>query len=170
LNIQDNGQSGRATDAYENWNANSLRVENCTFVACDSALTVKNGSAYTTGSGADQTKFTTAGNTSVATLPGFDFNYGMDQNTNAVSDQYDPIPNPQVGTTTAVPSNGFFNNVNYRGAFAPTGKNWMANWTYAAYIDNANGLVPCPTDLNGDGITKIEDFNILLGQFNVSCD
>jgi hypothetical protein len=46
----------------------------------------------------------------------------------------------------------------------------MANWTYAAYIDNANGLVPCPTDLNGDGITKIEDFNILLGQFNVSCD
>jgi hypothetical protein len=124
----------------------------------------------TPAAGADLTKFGTDGNVAASTLAGFDFTYAMNTSTNAVTDVVDPTPNPQLTSSITAPADGFYSPVNYRGAFESGKTSWMANWSYAAFIDAANGLVPCPTDLNGDGITKIEDFNILLGQFNNSCD
>ena len=160
----------RATDAYQNWNAGSLKVNNCTFISNVAGFTVQTtGSVITPASGADLTKFQTDGNVTDTTLAGFDFTYAMNASTNAITDQYDAVPNPTVASTLTAPQDGFFTPVNYRGAFGGN-QSWMNSWTYAAFIDAANGLVACPTDLNGDGITKVEDFLILLGQFNASCD
>ncbi|MFM8916345.1 MAG: hypothetical protein ACKOGP_01215 [Bacteroidota bacterium] len=160
----------RATDAYQNWNAGSLKVNNCTFISNVAGFTVQTtGAVITPASGADLTKFQTDGNVVDTTLAGFDFTYAMNASTNAITDQYDAVPNPTVASTITAPQDGFFTPVNYRGAFSGN-QSWMNTWSYAAFIDAANGLVACPTDLNGDGITKVEDFLILLGQFNASCD
>ena len=43
-------------------------------------------------------------------------------------------------------------------------------WYYSNISAATNGLVPCPTDVNGDGTTNNADFLQLLGEFNQSCN
>jgi hypothetical protein len=164
-------QNNATNSVYNNWTATPARflLENNTFVACGTDLT---GSGFTVAP-ADITRLTDAGNTFAPTLNGFDFThvYNLTANANvAVTDQVDPTPNPAVTSATVPPADGFFTPVNYRGAFASSGLSWLKNWSWASYVDATNGLVPCPNDVNNDGIVNITDFNSVLGAFGTSCD
>jgi hypothetical protein len=52
---------------------------------------------------------------------------------------------------------------------------WSVQTIFRNNINNAPqsitlGLLPCPTDINGDGITNNSDFIDLLVEYNQSCD
>ncbi len=155
-------------DAYDNWIAGTLKVECNTFIGNTTMLQVNGVTAVVGGS--DETKFFTDGNISSASVAGFDFLHTMNTSTNVVSDTYDASPNPALASSCTPPSDGFFTSTNYRGAFEAGKKSWLSNWSINALYDTENGLVPCPTDINGDGSTNNIDFLQLLGQFNQSCD
>lgn len=164
------------TEAYDNWIAGSLKIQCNTFFMMNDAnnarfLVLDNSLASVTP--ADVAKFDTDGNlrpTGTAPIPGFDHVWAMNSSTNVVSDKFDAVPNPALSTTCTPPNDGFFVNANYRGAFASTGKPWLSPWAYATVLGVTSNLQPCPTDINGDGITNNADFLILLGQFNQSCN
>ena len=67
---------------------------------------------------------------------------------------------------------GFFSPANYRGAFAPSAnnENWLSDWTYSQVLNSTNGVVACPTDINNDGTTDVNDFLIFSGQFGQACN
>jgi hypothetical protein len=139
-------------------------------VNCSIPLAIENNSTYSYNTLAlDNTKFTTDNNTSVASLPSFDYTYIMDYATNAITDKYDAVPD-LVATTCAAPSDGFFTPANYRGAFEPGQKSWLSDWSILNIVNATSGIVPCPTDVNTDGVTNNADFLQLLGEFNQSCD
>lgn len=172
--------SGRAgtSEAYHNWSvangngSQSLKVKCNTFVGTTDALTVDKLAANVVA--ADNTQFTTTDlNVVVAgnTVPGFNYTLAINNTSNAITTQPDVIPNPALsvsGCPTA-PVDGFFIPAAYRGAFASTGQSWLSGWTYATVLHVTAGLQPCPTDINGDGITNNNDFLQLVGQFNQSC-
>jgi len=164
-------------ESYHNWqtgfsNSGSLLVNCNTFLNTTNPLTIANSTAALLA--ADNTKFVADNNVSTATIPGFDNVFAMSGTTNNVSNKYNAVPTPALATTCSAPADGFFTTANYRGAFAPGVKSWLADWTYFSVYSNVsaatNGLVPCPTDVNGDGTTNNADFLQLLGQFNQSCN
>ncbi len=121
---------------------------------------------------ADLTQFTTTDlNVVAATVPGFNSALTINNTTNAVSVAPDATPSPALSVTGCpVPAtDGFFSPAAYRGAFAPTGKNWLAEWSYATTIKAPQGIQPCPTDINGDGQTTAADLNLLVPQFGQQC-
>ena len=176
--IKSLGTRTGTSEAYHNWSATagngsqSLKIKCNTFVnAFQKAIAIdKNGTGTATAADSIQF-FTTDLNTAVATLPGFDYNFTVNNTTNTFSVKPDVVPNPAISTTGCpVPAvDGFFTQTNYRGAFASSGKNWLSDWSYAQIINVTPGLQPCPTDINADGITNNVDFLLLLGQFNQSC-
>jgi hypothetical protein len=143
-----------------------LRVECNTFVGNTAPITVGGSAANVIA--ADNTKFAADNNVIAATVAGLDFNFAATGTT--VSDQYNAVPNPELTTTCVAPADGFFTPVTYRGAFKPGQTSWLSNWSYSALLDATNGLVPCATDINKDGVTNTLDFLDLVGQFNQSCD
>lgn len=181
-------------EAYHNWftpaigscNAGSLVVSSNTFIDNRYAVTtgVSNataGSGATLALAADNTKFGNDGNvihTTANAVPGFDYAYTMNTSTNAITDKYNPVPSPSLATSVGAPNDGFFTPANYRGAFEAGKKSWMSDWSVQTiFRNNTNnalqsitlGLLPCPTDINGDGLTNNVDFLQLLGQFNQNC-
>jgi len=78
--------------------------------------------------------------------------------------------NDAVTAFSTAPNNGFFEPVNYRGAFSST-DNWLCNWSasdafgFLAYPAGFTCSIvqPCPADLNGDGIVNASDLAGLLG-------
>lgn len=152
-------------EAYNNWINGSLLVKCNAFVGNTDAFTIDK----TAAAGTDLSKFTGDGNTAAATLSGFDFVLTQNTSTNSVSHPYDAIPNPNLSTNCAVTADGFFTPVAFKGAFDASKKSWMSNWAYATLLKVTSGLVPCPTDVNTDGVTNNIDFLQLLGQFNQSC-
>jgi hypothetical protein len=180
-------------DSYDNWRDNngtpSLKVKCNTFIGMGAGA---NGAATATltrdvskisGSNSyylnpashavttrDSTQFyVTDNNTAVSSVTGMTPIWAMNPSTNQVTTQYNAKPNPGIPTCVTPPSDGFFTNVNYRGAFAPTSTNWLAGWSYATLLQTTPGLQSCPTDINQDGITNNVDFLQLLGAFNTSC-
>jgi hypothetical protein len=102
----------------------------------------------------------------------------MNTSTNAITDKYNPIPSPSLGNTITTPNDGFFTPATYRGAFEAGKKSWMSDWSVQTIFRNnvtnalqsiTLGLLPCPTDINGDGLTNNVDFLQLLNQFNQNC-
>ncbi len=172
VRFEEAGGNGSYT-AYGNWTAATplLVLENNTFVNMTGTKFSITTQAATV---ADSSRMFNAGNNFVASVPGFDFthayNYTVNSLTAAVTDQVDPSPSPALGTVSAVPVDGFFTPTTYRGAFASSGPNWLKNWSFTSYVDQFNGLVPCSTDTNNDGVTNITDFNAVLGAFGTSCD
>ena len=175
---------GGTSEAYHNWSSTLgngtqiLKVKCNTFVGCTDPLTVSSssaGSAVATTVAADNTQFTTTDlNVIVAgnTLPGFDYSFAVNNTTNVFSAKNDPVPNPAltvVGCPVA-PADGFFRVANYRGAFASTGDNWLSDWSYSQVLGATKGLVACPTDLDSDGDTDVDDFQIFAPAFNTSCN
>ena len=176
---------GGTSEAYHNWSSTLgngtqiLKVKCNTFVGCTDALTVSSnsaGSAVASIVAADNTQFTTTDlNVIVAgnTLPGFDYSFGVNNTTNVFSAKNDPVPNPAltVAGCPVAPADGFFRVANYRGAFSSVaGENWLSDWSYSQVLGATKGLVACPTDLDYDGDTDVDDFQIFAPAFSYSCN
>ncbi len=156
-------------EAYDNWIYNDLIVKNNTFIGCTKPVSIDkfcNGTA----TAADFTKFAADGNLTPATIPGFSYIWSMDGNTNAVTTKYNAVPAPGLATNLMPPSDGFFTPAEYRGAFKPGAKSWLSDWSYTLLLNNTTGLIDCPTDINTDGTTNVDDFLQLLGNFGQSCE
>ena len=173
FNMQKTFSAPRTAEAYVNWSPGTdLKVECNTFV--NMANSVKTSKSKTSDGAyalaADLTKFSvTDKNDTLATLPGFDYLLTIDNATNVVSDKYDAVPNPAVSTTCTTPANGFFTATNYKGAFPAATNSWLSDWAYTELAAVTNNTTPCPTDINGDGVTDNIDFLQFVGQFNQSC-
>jgi hypothetical protein len=166
-------------EAYHNWSTangngtNILKVKCNTFVGVTNPLTV--GSSAANVVTADNDQFAADGNVIVVgnTLPGFDYSFTIDNNTNVFSAKNDVTPNPALsisGCPTA-PVDGFYRTANYRGAFSPNAnENWLSNWSYSQVLGATKGLVACPTDINADGVTNVNDFLQLSSSFGTSCN
>jgi hypothetical protein len=166
------------SESYHNWSSTLgngseiLKVKCNTFVGCTNPLTLSNAA---TAVAADNTQFTTTDlNVIVAgnTLPGFDYAFAVNNTTNVFSDKYDAVPNPALSVVgcPVAPADGFFKVANYRGAFASTGDNWLSDWSYSQVLGATKGLVACPTDLDKDGDTDIDDFQLFAPAFGYSCN
>ena len=185
----------RGGDAWHNWTNNpsspalatsstgngtlSLKVKCNTFVGMTNALTTgasssSAGTVLATTS-ADYIQFTQTDKNDVVagnTLPGFNYNFTVNTATNVFSVKNDVVPNPALSTVgcPTAPVNGFFEPANYRGAFSSTGDNWLSDWSYSALLNSTNGVAACPTDLNYDGVTDVNDFLIFGPAFGTSCN
>ena len=167
------------SEAYHNWstaNGNGtgiLKVKCNTFVGVTNPLTV--GSSAANVVTADNDQFAADGNVIVAgnTLPGFDYSFTVNNTTNAFSGKNDVTPNPSLsvaGCPTA-PVDGFYRTANYRGAFSSNAnENWLSNWSYSQVLGATKGLAACPTDINADGVTNVNDFLQLSASFGTSCN
>jgi hypothetical protein len=173
-----NNPSAPATPTATTGNGTQILKVKCnTFVGITNPLTI-GASLSSAGtlvtSGPDFTQFTTTDNNQVvSTLPGFDFNFTANTTTNAFTVKNDVVPNPAVATTgcPSVPVDGFFTPANYRGAFSSVAsENWLSNWSYTALIDATKGVKACPTDLDGDGDTDVDDFTIFAPKFATNCN
>lgn len=151
-------------DCYAAWNAGGLILVNNTFIGVTNPVYV----AGAVGSGADVTKFTADGNTSVASVAGFNGHHTMNVSTNAVTTKHDLIPGADIASSTVPPVN-FFTPTNYRGAFKVGQKSWLSDYSVRALIGLEGNLGSCPTDINTDGTTNTSDFLLLLGSFNTNC-
>ena len=173
------------TEAYHNWattggnGATGLKIKCNTLVGMTSAFTTNASSLAATGTApiaSDSVQFiTTDKNVIVAgnTLPGFNYNFTVNNTTNVFSVKNDVIPNPSLVVTgcPTAPNDGFFTPANYRGAFSSeAGKNWLSDWTYSKMLGTTQGVVACPTDMDADGDTDIADFLIFAPAFNTSCN
>lgn len=179
-------------EAWHNWSniagpasatngngSQSLKVVCNTFVGCANPLTngansAGPGTAITTG--ADFTQFTVTDKNDIVvgnTLPCFDYSWAANTTTNVVSIKNDVTPNPALsisGCPTA-PYDGFFEPAPYRGAFSSVnGENWLSNWSYSQVLNSTKGVRACPTDLNLDGTTDVNDFLIFAPAFGTSCN
>lgn len=152
----------------------SFKVVCNTFVGVTNPLTI--GSVAVTVPSVDYTQFTVTDKNDVLvgnTLPGFDYNYTVNSTTNVFSAKNDVTPNPALSTSgcPTVPVDGFFEPANYRGAFSSVnGQNWLSTWTYSEVLNATKGVRACPTDLNLDGVTDVNDFLIFAPAFGTSCN
>jgi hypothetical protein len=194
LNLQTTfGGTRTEGDSWQNWSTSagpasatagngteSVKFKCNTFVGVSKTLTknasVINGTTSTTNTAADITQFfTTDKNDSVASLPGFDFTFALTNpaTSNAITTANDVVPNPALSVTgcPTAPVDGFFTPAKYRGAFSSVaGENWLSNWTYSQVIGATKGVKACPTDLDGDGDTDVDDFTIFAPKFATNCN
>ena len=177
--IKSLGTRTGGSESYHNWavtggnGSQSLKVKCNTFVGVTNPLTI--ASATTAVLASDNTQFTTTDlNTIVVgnTLPGFNYNFTVNTTTNLFSVKNDVIPNPALSTAgcPVAPVDGFFVPASYRGAFASTGDNWLSDWSYSAFLGTTKGLVACPTDIDKDGDTDVDDFSIFAPAFGTTCN
>ncbi len=177
--IKSLGTRTGTSEAYHNWantggnGLNSLKVKCNTFVGVTNPLTI--GSATTALVASDNTQFTTTDlNTIVVgnTLPGFSYDFTVNTSNNQFTVKNDVIPNPALSTAgcPVAPVDGFFVPAAYRGAFASTGDNWLSTWSYSAFLGSTQGLVSCPTDIDKDGDTDVDDFSIFAPAFGTTCN
>jgi len=168
-----------SSEAYHNWStangngSNILKVKCNTFVGVDKPLTVGGSTANVLT--ADNDQFTADGNVSVVgnTLPGFDYSFTINNSTNAVTVKNDVTPNPglSIAGCPTPPVDGFYRAANYRGAFSPNAnENWLSNWSYSQVLGATKGIVACPTDINADGKTNVNDFLQLVNEFGKDCN
>jgi hypothetical protein len=157
----------------------SFKVVCNTFVGCANPLTIGANSAgpgTVVTSGADFTQFTVTDKNDIVagnTLPGFDYTFTVNTTTNAFSAKNDVTPNPALSVSgcPATPVDGFFEPAPYRGAFSSVnGENWLSNWSYSEVLNSTRGVRACPTDLNLDGTTDVNDFLIFAPAFGTSCN
>jgi len=161
----------------------TLKVKCNTFVGCTNPLAIGganlNGNpAFVPATGSlDYTQFTTTDkNSVVATLPGFSATSLVFSNvtsSNALSGKNDVIPTPAVALGSGcsqAPTDGFYEPATYRGAFASENANWLSDWSYSNMVGAIKGIVACPTDLNLDGVTDVNDFLIFAPAFGTSCN
>jgi hypothetical protein len=145
-----------------------------TLAANGTALTAGSSSDAGIANGAEFTQFTTTDKNVIVTgntLPGFDYNFTRSGNTFTAKN--DPTPNPALSVTgcPTVPVDGFFEPANYRGAFSSEyGENWLSTWSYSQVLGATRGVAACPTDLNFDGQTNVNDFLIFAPAFGTTCN
>lgn len=95
----------------------------------------------------------------------------------------DPRPaNEALKAARTAPNDGFFCPRTYRGAFGPN-ENWLADWSAAdnyGFLAIPAGVLrgtdacdvadPCPTDLDGSGVTDFSDLLTVLAAFGQTAD
>lgn len=152
-----------APDALQEWNAGNLIVTCNTFVNCTNDFSI---GEVVVPAGADRTKFTTtdknatiATSASISMITPFPGTPPVDAN---------PVLQNVTGCPVA-PTDGFFSPAAYRGAFSPTGKSWLSEWSYSAIKNYIQGTAPCPTDVTGDGQTTNADLSQILLEFGKAC-
>ena len=124
------------------------------------------------------TQFTTTDkNSFVDALDGFSYAFALDPTTYAVTTKNDAVPAVGAaalgtGCTMAPYALGFFEPANYRGAFEPNNQNanWLSDWSYSQILGSTLGVSVCPTDLDGDGDTDVDDFIIFAPEYGNSCN
>ena len=74
--------------------------------------------------------------------------------------------NNAVTSASLPPSDGFFDQVNYRGAFGAT-SSWLCGWTASQAFGYATSgcIAPCLGDVNGDQVVGGADLGSLLGNW-----
>lgn len=176
--IKTTGTRTGGFEAYHNWadaggnGTQSLKIICNTFANISSRDLAIDKNAAVVATNRDSVQFyTTDKNIHLATIPGFDWTFAVNNTTNVISNPIDALPNPALSTTgcPSVPVDGFFKPANYRGAFAPNEPSWLSEWAYAAVLQAVAGTQSCPTDITNDGVTNTSDFLELLGKFNQNC-
>jgi len=167
------------SEAYHNWattggnGSASLKVKCNTFVGCTNPLTVGSSPSNTVATDGTQFLTTDLNNVIVGnTLPGFNYNFSVNPATNVFSVKNDVVPNPALSVSgcPVAPVDGFFVPASFRGAFASSGENWLSDWSYSAVLGATKNTSPCPTDINLDGVTDVNDFLIFAPAFGTSCN
>ena len=150
-------------------NSNGLGIDATSAIGVSGAI----ATPATTAVGGELDQFLADGNiVTTAAIPGFSYAFTVNAATNVVSVKNDVTPNPalSIAGCPTVPVDGFFEPANYRGAFSSTGENWLSDWTYSQAMGATSGVAACPTDLNADGVTDVNDFLIFGPAFNTSCN
>lgn len=193
LNLQTtyNSTSRPVGDTWQNWSTvsgtvsatvgnstQSVKIKCNTFVGVTNPFakdaSTLNGTTSTANTAADLTQFnTTDNNIAVASIPGFSYAFTMSSpmTSNVVTEKNDVVPTPALSVTgcPTAPVDGFYETANYRGAFSST-SNWLSDWTYSQVMGATSGVAACPTDLNYDGVTDVNDFLIFGPAFGTSCN
>ncbi len=158
---------GRGTggyDALHEWNEGRFIVENNIFQANGRALKVAGADPTT----AQTTKFETDDENKVGAPILADLR--INATNNGIIKEVNPVPASATTTITplaAYPADAFWGGgVSYHGAFLPgsAGPDWVAG----ANVINNIGL-KCPSDLDKDNDTDIDDFAIWLPSFGTQC-
>jgi hypothetical protein len=186
INIEKGISAPRTFNAYQNWttevaqqdadaNTESLKIKCNTLIGNTFAMGTNAGSTATvTGLKAiEKAQFTTDKNDSLTSLTGFSSAFAINGNTNANITKNDPVPTTALSITgcPTPPSDGFFEPAPYRGAFSSTlGQNWLSDWSYSQVLGQTLGIKACPTDLDKDGDTDVDDFSIFAPAFGLSCN
>jgi hypothetical protein len=186
------------TNALDNYTAStpSLLIKCNTFIG-NANLAVTNASSSSANgaafAGSNLTTFTADQNLTLTQAQGeaagFKYVFAINPsltlpNVNKITTLNDVVPKvgeTSFGLVTAVapavqcpqaPQDGFFSFANYRGAFAPsnTNENWLTDWTYSQVLNTTLGIVACPTDINNDGTTDVNDFLLFSDKFGQSCN
>ncbi|NVO20403.1 MAG: hypothetical protein HXX13_11920 [Bacteroidetes bacterium] len=117
----------------------------------------------TDGSSDDLTQFTNDGNSVVSSVPGIDYNWSWNAgHTSYLGNPFHMTPTSNITSSITPPADGFFSVVNYRGAFDASKGSWLSDWALEQIPTSQSSN---PTDLNNDGVTDINDFNIFVGKF-----
>lgn len=146
-------------------------VQSASTLAADGTVTAPNTTQFTADNNIILTQ--AEGITS-----GFNYAFAINGTTNAITTKNDVVPNTGVAAfqlgagCPQAPMDGFFSPANYRGAFAPSAnnENWLSDWTYSQVLNSTSGVTACPTDINNDGTTDVNDFLIFSGQFGQACN
>jgi hypothetical protein len=154
----------RVVDAFNQWSNGDLVFRNNSFAGVATNFTIGGAAA----AGADLAAFNADGNQDDDDV--IDFSFTIDPTTNAVSDAYNPVPAVgDASTSITAPNDGFFDPVQFRGAFKPGAEPWTAGWTLGALLESDNSLIACPEDINEDGTIDVLDFLELNSAFGTDC-
>jgi hypothetical protein len=186
------GTGNNNHNAFHNWTVAgtqsasplSLKVKCNTFIGVANPMVQSASTLAATGTvTAPNTAQFTADNNLILTqaegiTAGFNYAFAINGSTNAITTKNDVVPNTGVAAfqlgagCPQAPMDGFFSPANYRGAFAPSAnnENWLSDWTYSQVLNSTSGVTACPTDINNDGTTDVNDFLIFSGQFGQACN
>jgi hypothetical protein len=188
INLEKTITAPRTFNAYNNWttevgqqdadaNTESLKIKCNTLIGNTNSLVINGSTLAANGTAAnatETTQFTTTDKNDVlASLTGFSSAFAINGTTNANVTKNDPVPATPLSITgcPTPPSDGFFEPAPYRGAFSSTpGQNWLSDWSYSQVLGQTLGVVACPTDLDLDGDTDVNDFLIFAPAFNTTCN
>ena len=188
INLQKTNNGTRTFNSYHNWttevaqqlaaaNTESLKIKCNTLIGNTNSLVINGSALASNGTAANATETTQFGTTDkndvLASLTGFSSAFVINGNTNVATTKNDPVPATPLSITgcPTPPSDGFFEPAPYRGAFSSTlGQNWLSDWSYSQVLGQTLGVKACPTDLDKDGDTDVDDFSIFAPAFGLSCN
>jgi len=194
LNVENGLTAPLTVNAFQNWSvapntggngSGSVKVKCNTFVGVTNPMVLNASTLASDGTivTANTTQFTSDNNLvmdqSTGVTAGFNYAFAMNGLTNVITTKNDVVPNVgvaafQLGATCpqAITQDQFFSVANFRGAFAPsnTNDNWLSDWSYSEVLNSTKGVKACPTDINNDGVTNVNDFLIFTGSYGQACN
>ena len=159
-----------AFDAYDNYLAGRLNVENNCFWDVDD-LVDYDGSAVATGDADLDSDFAAAGN--VISNPGIDYTYNVDAGGVTFTDNLDLVPTNDVTVASGdLPTDPWFDAAAYKGAFDPNAPNWLDGWSFLGTRDAINQTEGCTdaTACNYNAAAIIDDGSCSFPAAGFDCD